>query len=1501
MKNDASQPTQAPKPVKKRRRWPWILLLSLLLLGIALRMALKSDWVFELIRAQAVEIVSGTTGADFQLDRMEGDLLSGIRLYGARLTLSGETEPAIRLDTLEVDYKLRPLLRRTIEIPRMHLSGLDVRAEQLPDSSWNLMTLVPEPDPDEPESDEPFGFTLQLTDFELRRTSLDITAPLLLPDERLRVEDLLARATLTYSEASVSADLHELSLLLREGRLPEPIRFETAASLDDERITLDRLVLSTGRSLLEAEAAFDTESTDLEAELTTGRISRADLLAYIDEIPAFDTASLHFAAGGSLRDFETGIRLHAPGLLRLDLNARLAVEPEPLLRSLRLELAELNLPDLAMDSTLDATAGILTAEIDGEIPLTRFEASTADIRLNLTEARFEQIGLRGFEAALALSGDVLTGRTSLRFEDRQRAEADFRLAQLWEERPQWQMDARFRALNPGYFVQDDELDGSISGTLAVSGEGFEPGSRPWKLALALDQPRVLTYYQLGDIRLNASITGTQAGLRLLVESPGGRIELDGDVTEWQEPVPAWQFGLVFDELDTAVIAKLEDVPTFLNGRAQLEGRGISMDELVLRLETSLSNSRVLGEPFDRFDFLAEIEDGILHLRDGEIDSRFLSGSLTARQRLDDFTDPDNRLDLDLEISNIQAFAGFLGAEELQGNGRIAGVIRPDGGVSVFEASLLFDRFRMDEFTVQEAEGSLKVRLIEEPELELTLGILQPAWNEMQLADITLQNTTRAAAEETTGDVRLNILRTSDFGLFHEGQFRIADTITYRTERLDLLEDGFELLLETAFGLELSGEGRDQTFRMDELRMGSDNGAALSLQAFSGPNLRTGLELKAERLDLGAVQEALMDERLADLMFSGQVSLLIDDQLLQLEADTEVTDIRYDGLAFDRFTLSTNILNERMEINSALDLSDTRLMEAQFSLPFRLGDKEDFPDSFYDEIVEGYLIVPDQNLEKYRTFMDRNGLAGLRGRFSLESALSGTAGAPGLTVRMALNEARASGVAIENFFVEAEYNNEKAELAVTSELRSLGQVAAEFSGTVPFYVDMRSLTVEEPEGNEGIQIEARTRDFDLAAFSDFLDPEVIRGLRGRLNADILVTGTAAAPEPNGTVRITDGRFQLVENNIVVSRITADTELSPDRLRVREFRAESSGSLTASGYVTLADFQPDVFSVDVNMRNFRAYNTRDLDAFVSMNARLEGTLEAPVLTGGVTVERGYIYLDNFGERQVEQVVLDDEDEPDTFAQDFFDALEMEFNVVVTRRFSIRNRSNPELELGLEGDLDVVKAPFNDLEVFGLIETVRGVATTLGRRFELEEGQIVFSGPADNPEFDIQLIYRVRREDDILIRYSITGDVDQPEFSFSSEPEMELQDIISYTLFGRPFHALQSWEQGVSGGASATDQVADAALDLLLDRLQSLAADRLGVDVVEIETSNQSGGGTRVKAGKFLSDRLFVALVQELGSDPNSQVIIEYLLRRNLELIITGSDDFRTGIDILWRLDY
>ncbi len=107
----------------------------------------------------------------------------------------------------------------------------------------------------------------------------------------------------------------------------------------------------------------------------------------------------------------------------------------------------------------------------------------------------------------------------------------------------------------------------------------------------------------------------------------------------------------------------------------------------------------------------------------------------------------------------------------------------------------------------------------------------------------------------------------------------------------------------------------------------------------------------------------------------------------------------------------------------------------------------------------------------------------------------------------------------------------------------------------------------------------------------------------------------------------------------------------------------------------------------------------------------------------------------------------------------------------------------------------------------------------------------------------------------------------------------------------------------GTGSSPTAADFALDVLLDRVEMLASQRLGIDVVQIDnTRTGSGNTTSIKTGWFLNQRTFFAILNEVGGQrPKTLFMLEYLLQENLELIITQGDDSREGIDLRWRHDY
>jgi autotransporter translocation and assembly factor TamB len=246
-------------------------------------------------------------------------------------------------------------------------------------------------------------------------------------------------------------------------------------------------------------------------------------------------------------------------------------------------------------------------------------------------------------------------------------------------------------------------------------------------------------------------------------------------------------------------------------------------------------------------------------------------------------------------------------------------------------------------------------------------------------------------------------------------------------------------------------------------------------------------------------------------------------------------------------------------------------------------------------------------------------------------------------------------------------------------------------------------------------------------------------------------------------------------------------------------------------------------------------------------------------------------------------------------------VDMSVNFTRRFLIRSSGYLGMEFDLGGRIDIVKEMNEELQLFGTLNSTDGYVSPLGKQFEIEEAAVSFFGPVTNPQLSITSSYTPPQAAGVEIRYVIEGTLEEPEFRFESDPPLSLQDQISYTLFGKPYYELESWEQVISGsGSSPTAQ--DLALDVLLDRVSMLATRQLGIDVVEIDQSRSGSNNTVIKTGWYLNEDTFFAILNEIdGVRPNTLFVLEYLLRENLELVITQGDDNRQGIDLRWHKDY
>lgn len=1478
----------------KRKKWPWITLAIILLLAGFVRYTLQADWFFNQIKQFVEQTANDQIRGDLQIDRMKGDLFSHIDISG--ITLADTTGGEITtIDSIGIRYRLIELIRS----PRI-LESIDIyrlRADLIEDETgWNILNLLPdtEPDPDE----EPIQIPeLEIRDIALHDHEISVSSPAL-PDEYALIESLDLHAGLRLAPDYQQIRLENLDFVLTEGRLDGPLEFATSARMDDGRVNLQSLTLAGAHTFLESSGEIDLEEGSFSFEALLDPLGYEDIIPYVDDFPVVQNLVVNLSSSGNFSNFTAGISISADGLEYLNLNAGFETGSPLQLTSFQVETGRID-PLVLLNEQLP-TLNSLNLDLTGAVSFENWENGSLSGELSITDIIYDSYRLDHYKADLNWNGEEADINQLLSLDDEQIA-IDVSLSELFDERF-WEASLDFRSINPGLWLADETLEGRVNGTVDADGKDFDLSEDPVTYFIELDNMELMGE-RIDALSVNGFIDEEflEADSRIQIREGVLTTRLESG---WQDSPINYDVRTEASNLDLSAISMLEELPSDLNFIFEGQGSGTSLEELSLTGNFNMDRSEVDGRVLESLTTSFSVNDTILTVEDTYISSSIADGNITARYHLQDYTDLNNRLDFNLDIKDIQPFAEMVGADTLSATGYIAGQIEPDENQELlFDSNLNLSNVAFDTLYVHEINARAQSALTSTPHYNANLEILNPRLGDFKAQDLNISTSGSVAEDLIAGDYRFEFNISDESGLAQEAAYDVANgDIKLTTTLLSIFDPSIEYNLQESFGLTIDEQGT----RLDTLTLASEDESTFSMAFDQDTTGAINGYFSGERANLGAIQRAFLDEPVFQGLLSGETDFMVADEQLEANSDIRLTGFSYNKLTLDLMSFNLNIADQRLMTEFFVEDEGDRLVDSRFDLPFEPIAPEELDEKFFEEAVDGYLTIDPVDISRFQDFMEKVGIGQQEGILALDTDLSGKAGSPNLFGDMILYDGTLSGVAVDSIRFSWDYEHSSEQLSVRSNVESLGQRIADLEGTVPFSADFQTFEVDVPGDDDEIDFRLNTTDFRMAAFNDFLPAGYVRELEGLLNANIDITGTLGEPDLNGNINYTGGSVFLVENNVRISNIQLFLGIEPEQLTLKTFQARSNGLISGSGSIGLEGFMPESFNLRINGRNFRAYNTRDIEAMVSLNTRLTGDLQQPSVSGNFRIERGTLYLDNFGERTVEDVQLDDDEILLDAAEeiDFFNRLAIEMSVSMDRNVFLRNRRDPEMNLALRGDLELVKAHRDDLEVFGDLNIPSGhITTILNKRFDLESGVILFSGDPLNPELDIRALHRPPQQaEEIRIWYVISGDVEEPEFAYESEPEMELQDIISYTLFGRPFESLAGWERTVSGRGEA-NMASDLALDILLDRVEALAGARLGIDVIEIDNTRRStGGGTSIKAGKFLTDRLFVAYLQELGGTrAGRQVIVEYLIRSNLELHLTASDDYRSGVDLMWRYDY
>lgn len=408
------------------------------------------------------------------------------------------------------------------------------------------------------------------------------------------------------------------------------------------------------------------------------------------------------------------------------------------------------------------------------------------------------------------------------------------------------------------------------------------------------------------------------------------------------------------------------------------------------------------------------------------------------------------------------------------------------------------------------------------------------------------------------------------------------------------------------------------------------------------------------------------------------------------------------------------------------------------------------------------------------------------------------------------------------------------------------------------------------------------------------------LDGSVSAQASIAGTLARPELRGDLRLSGGAYEGVSTGVILRDVEGHIEFTGSEARIVAFGASDGrgGRLTGSGSVAIAGAENSEGALELSLERFTVLQRAEAEIVTSGTIGLSGSLLAPTLGGNLTVDSAEIRIpdrlpDSVAVLNVVEINRPEDEgvapaTPDDPALSQVFDVALDLSIVFPGRSFVRGR-------GLDSEWDgmlQVGGTSADPQVSGNLNIVRGTFAFAGKTFVVTSGT-VFLGDGQSLEPEINVVAEATLTD-LLARVRLEGKASQPAITVSSEPPLPQEEVLARILFGQStgqltaVQALQLAQTAAtlsgSGGANVVDRVRQA----------------LGVDVLNVETGGEEGGGATLKAGKYINEKVFLSVSQ--GTEPGSQQVgveVEVLPNVSVDIDVGGSESGNVGVN--WKFDY
>ncbi|WP_333497019.1 autotransporter assembly complex protein TamB [Kluyvera sp. CHPC 1.251] len=467
------------------------------------------------------------------------------------------------------------------------------------------------------------------------------------------------------------------------------------------------------------------------------------------------------------------------------------------------------------------------------------------------------------------------------------------------------------------------------------------------------------------------------------------------------------------------------------------------------------------------------------------------------------------------------------------------------------------------------------------------------------------------------------------------------------------------------------------------------------------------------------------------------------------------------------------------------------------------------------------------------------------------------------------------VAFDTLNLNADLHNNRAELGWLIRLTNNGQLDGQ-------------VQVTDPQGRRNLGGNVNIRNFSLA----MINPIFSRGEKaeGKLNANLRLGGDVQSP-------LLYGQMQL--NGIDVDGNFMPFDMQPSQITMNFNGASSTlqGDIrTQQGQISL-DGDADWRQIDNWRARIAAKGSRvritvppmvRLD--VSPDVEFKATPSLFTLDGNVDIPWARIVVKDVPESAVgvssDEVMLNSNLQPEKTQS---------ASIPINSNLNIHVGNNVRLDaFGLKarltGDLKVAQDK-QGLGLNGQINIPEGRFHAYGQDLIVRKGELLFSGPPDQPLLNIEAIRNPEStENDVIAGVRVTGSADQPKAEVFSDPAMSQQEALSYLIRGQGLDSGQSDSAAMTSmligmGVAQSGQVVGKIGETF--GVSNLALDTQGVgDSSQVVVSGYVLPGLQVKYGVGIFDSL-------------ATLTLRYRLMPKLYLeAVSGVDQ---ALDLLYQFEF